>query len=123
MKKYLLGLTAVLFAVVFSAFNVSTMRVDYIFQYDGTSYTSQAAVENEANWDFVSTTPGDLACDDIDIKACRIRVPEAQVNIGTPNTLKSTANVKASLFDGETVDTYYVDLLTGTNVLAKSNQD
>jgi hypothetical protein len=76
----------------------------YTFAYNGPDF-SVANVENEANWSYTSST--DL-CDGIDVKPCRIQVSESFVNNpGTAPTLKSTANVSATL--NSTFSTAYVD--------------
>ena len=123
MKKNLFGLSAVLLAVIFSAFTMAPRQTEYIFQYDGTSYTSASAVENEANWDFVSTNVADLACDDAEQKACRIKVTGTYITGTAPNiTLLSTATVKAAFYNGPGLNDSYHVTLSGSNVTAKSNK-
>lgn len=121
MKKNLLGLSAAFLAILFSAFNIAPIQTEYVFQFDGTgNYQFESDVENEANWDFVSTNPVDLTCDNINEKACRIKVTAAHVNTSPSITLKSSANIDAALYDGPSIDTYYVRLTAG--VAARSNQ-
>src|SRR5688572_24716698 len=126
MKKSIIPLGAVVLAILYCSFAIrlSTFNDYYIFQYDGTDdYLSRAAVENEANWDFVSTDTSDLdaGCNGTDMRACRIKVHASYVNTQvSPATLKTTANVKSAMFDGWFYDTYYV-ILTGSNVSGKIN--
>jgi len=119
MKKSLFGLSAVLLAVIFSAFSTSNMRLDYIFSFTGDP-TIESQVEDPARWTYVSTNPDDLNCVDQPKKACRIQVPSSAVNTTPSIALKSTANIVASFFDGPVTDTYYVS--GGTSVLDKTNQ-
>lgn len=124
MKNNFFVFSAVLLVLLFSAFRIlPDRRIEYIFQYDGTGgWLLESAVENEANWDFVSTNPDDMDCDEVDEMACKIKVPAVYVNYATtPLTLLTTANVQAVMYDGPIFDTYYVILTESSKVTGKTN--
>jgi hypothetical protein len=117
MKKYLFGLSAIVLAIAAVAFTTPKLQpTEVIFRFTGSVF-SEANVENPANWAEVSS----LTCDDVDEKACRIKVDVAKTSGTAPNrTLISTTSIIASPHGSAPNITYFVTL--AGDVLAKSNQ-
>jgi len=81
MKKYLLGLFAVVFAIGFSAFtNISRVDDGYLFEYQGTAF-DQTSVSDESLWVYVEdyNPASSTLCPGTD-QACRIVVTSKTMN-------------------------------------------
>ena len=83
MKKYLLGLFAVVLAIGFSAFTAKEKN-NRIFYYQGPNL-SEAQVETESNW-----TTSAITCLAGSTKACQFEIPDSYVT-GSGSTLSSLA--------------------------------
>lgn len=120
MKKYLLGILAVVVAVGTFAFTKPPKNekkfTDFIFQFDLANFpATQPNVQDPANWLLVSDTSGCTPL--LQQKACKIRVAESDTE-GTPRHLKSTADIDASQFGATGV--YFVS--GGASVLQAVNR-
>jgi hypothetical protein len=137
MKKYLLGFSAVILAVAFTAF--TTPKKSFInyyrFAYQlGTFAKADVETETVAKWGYgtlvTSTSDFTLACNGTNTKACEIIVPEASVidatgfgdmrmrsldagDASNANNVALTAAGSGSIF--------YVN--TGTNLTNKQNKN
>lgn len=106
-------------AVASSGFREDQVDDLFMFEYIPPSAGdySISAVEEDTNWVFRSLPP---ECEGED-KACTIGVPMSFVNIGTPNTLKSTINIQAALGDGG--NAYVSTTAAGSNGTIRNQDD
>ena len=78
MKKYLLGLSAIVLAIAFSAFTTKPVANERIFRLQsGVSKTSESAVQNVANWERID--PSIASCTSVPLQedqVCEIVVSD-----------------------------------------------
>jgi len=80
MKKYLLGMTAIVLAIGFSAFTTPASKAKTfdsyeLFSYTGPATATQAQVQNLANYTWVRQMGSeDAICDQGNLKPCEIAV-------------------------------------------------
>lgn len=88
MKKYLLGLFAVVLAVGFSAFKTTNLSPNtiYYFQYLPSSTFTESDYETVGNWSYVGTSAGSDACPGANVKPCVIH---ANLSTNTTSALVS----------------------------------
>lgn len=113
MKRYILGLLAVVIAVSSVAFKAPAKKTaTKLFAYSGANY-QEANVENPANWTYIgSANPN---CSVSNIKACEIEVNDALVN--PDNTLPSSFSIIAT---ASSTNVFYV---TGGAMTNKRNRN
>ena len=126
MKKYLPGLSAIVFALALFAFTQPEKKIKpvdmYVFEFDGTTTGgySVANVEDESNahWKYIGKN---LAlCDGTPEKACRVEVIGANVdNTSAPTELRNVA-ISASLNGGSKA---IVTSITGTSSQYSNQED
>ena len=100
MKKYFLGLIAILVAISFSAFTPKQSALNFLITSDP---TTQTIVENPANWAYVGGTQYAVSCVASNDIACRIIIDEDATYIDkyicangvTLNTQAIAAQVKS----------------------------
>jgi hypothetical protein len=99
MKKYLLGLSAIVLAIAFSAFTrPTTFANEKFFKLRSAINLTEAYVENIANWQYVATTP---ICDGVEEGACRIFVSDIYYHTDALETYKLNTMVDQENQDDE----------------------
>jgi hypothetical protein len=77
MKKYFLGLTAIVLAIAFSSFTKPKTVTSQLFAYDAATYgTTEAAIQNPAHWVAVSSQSCTADVNADADRACKILVSD-----------------------------------------------